>query len=334
MRSFRWTLALLILLALGVASATAQDDGEGDDGLDLPDTGVWVTTQDFSSFRAGPGTGFERLAVIDPEVTLMAVGRTASVSWVQVVYEGELGWINAILLVWSGNITTLPVDGINPAPFVRRAGAIGVTTRETPLYTFEIGPEFYVGSLPEGTQVELTGRLGGTGFFRFQILYEGQLYWVGSWNIRVTGGNYLRLLDVAYLFPYGRLVNSLESSLADALGAFNRIQRIWTDLSYGVSVSCGNEIPLAERDIAEGDVSREPLFAPAVTALDAAIADINYAISTFEDVCNRTEPYLEPSEVTEVLGRLATAERNLVLAGSLLEPLRIRNPLLQSSAGN
>jgi hypothetical protein len=322
---------ILSLIFLGGSILSAQES----DVRDVPDTGVWVTTQDFSSFRSGPSTAFERLAIIDPEVTLPAVGRTSNVGWVQVVYEGQLGWIYSELLIWSGDVISLPVDGIVTTSFVRRATALGVTTRETPIYNDHIAAETQVTVLPEGTQVELTGRLGGdTRFFQFQILYQGELYWVGSWNIRIIEGNFHRLLDVAYVYPYGRLVTQLEEDVAATLGSFNQVNNIWRALNRGESVSCGITVALAVRDLPEGDLQREVLFQPAVIALDNAIASTNAAITRFEDVCGRSDPYLDPTEVNEVLALLDDAERNLLLVGSLLEPLRGRNPLLRITGGN
>ena len=124
------TMRLLFVLFLALIAGNslfAQDDSG--DTPTYPDTGVWVTTQDFSSLRIGPGTAFERITVLDPEVTLPAVGRTSSVSWVQVIYEGEPGWIFSPLLIWSGDVISLPVDGIITTRFIRRAIATGVTTR-------------------------------------------------------------------------------------------------------------------------------------------------------------------------------------------------------------
>lgn len=322
----------VVIILLSLTTVTAQDATPEPDTT--PDTGIYVTTQDFSSLRTGPGQSFARIAVLPPVLTLKAVGRTADTRWMQVDYEGTLGWIASILLVWSGDVTTLPVDGINPAPFVRRAGAIGVTTRETPLYHLQIIPEDQVGMLPAGTQVELTGRLGSNGFFRFQIQYQELLYWVGAWNIRVISGNYLRLLDSAYLFPYGRLILQLQENLAITIGSFTQIRDVWQRLENGATVSCSPQPTYARRLLTDADVQIETEFQPAVTALDAAITSINKAISSFVDLCNSTDQTLTQADIDAAQAEIANAERNLILVGSLLEPLRVRNPLLATFAGN
>lgn len=324
------TLLTLLLVSFTVAAQEATPEPESP----YPETGIYVTTQDFSSLRTGPGRDFMRVTVIDPVITLPAVGRTADTRWIQVVYDGKLGWIAAVLLVWSGDVTTLPVDGVNPAPFVRRAGAIGVTTRETPIYRTQVTPEDQVGTIPAGSVVELTGRLGQDGFFRFQINYQGELYWVGAWNIRVTSGNYLRLLDSAYLFPYGRLILQLQENLAISIGSFSQIRDVWGRLSRGDTVSCSPTPPRVRRLLTDGDVRIEPSFQPAVTALDAAIENTNAAISAFEDLCADPTRVLTREDIDAALLLIAEAERNLILASSLLEPLRVRNPLLATFAGN
>src|SRR5258705_13401010 len=75
----------LLILAMPLAAQT--------------NTGVWVTTQDYSSLRVGPGKNFARIAVIDPAVTLPAIGRSPRTNWVQVEYNGQRGWFAAKLLV-------------------------------------------------------------------------------------------------------------------------------------------------------------------------------------------------------------------------------------------
>ncbi len=322
-------IILILALLLSFSAASAQE-AEIDDPEPAIVTDVYVTTQDFSSLRTGPGTGFPRLTVLAPVVTLPAVGRTSDTRWIQVYHEGQYGWVAAILLVWSGDVITLPVDGINPTPFIRRAGALGRTTRETPIYRTQVTPEDQVGTLPAGTEVELTGRLGGTGYFDFQIVYQGQLYWVGSWNIRVIDGTYRRLLDIAYLYPYGRLVSQLERNIAQSIGSFAQISSVWQRLSVGDRVSC-TPIPLfVRRIITDTDAQKEPNFVPAVLALDNAITSINTAISSFEDACG-SDDILARGTIDAALAEIDNAERNLILAGSLIEPLRRRNPLLDTS---
>lgn len=322
----RWLLVMFILVGL-IAGASAQDGDQYD---------VWVTTQDFSSLRRGPGTGFDRIMVVDPSVTLPAIGRSSDTRWIQVINDdGTVGWIASILLVWSGEVVNLPVDGVNPEPFVRRAGAIGVTSRETPYYRDEIAPEKLVGMIPEGTTVELVGRLGDAsfGFWQFQIKYQEGLYWIGSWNIRIEGGNYLRLLDTQYLYPYGRLIQQYEENIALALGSYDQIRSIWQRLDNGDSVRCDPIPQTINRTLTEGDVAREDSFLPAVIALDDAIRNTNQAINSFSAICADTNRFLVQADIDEALVLLDEAERSLLLAASLLNPLRIRNPLINAISG-
>jgi uncharacterized protein YraI len=336
----RW-IAAFILALLSAAVVTAQEPTpppatNANGSIILPGsvpTSVWVTTQDVVALREGPGRGFPRVAVVPDTVTIPAYGRTSDTSWIQVEYEGQRGWIAARLLVWSGNVIDLPVDGVTPAPFIRRAAALGVTTRETPIYDQWVTPEDQVGVIPAGSTVELTGRIGGdTGanYFRLQIRYDGQLYWVGSWDIRILDGDYRRLLDLASLFPYGRLHTQLERNLAQTLGSFNQIDSVWTRLSQGAEIACSPIPPEVRRLITSADAAREPTFLPAVNALSNAIDGINGAITAFRDACADPTFVLTREVVDAQNATLDEAYRNLILAGSLLEPLRRRNPTVSS----
>lgn len=318
----QFTALLIVVLLLGIVPfAAAQETAL-----------AYVTTQDFVALRHGPGRAFERITVVPPEVTLPAYGRSSDTQWIQVEYEGQRGWIASILLVWSGDVINLPVDGVDPEPFIRRAAALGMTTRETPIYPAftHMLPQYQVGTIPEGVALELTGRVGEIGYFRFQVRYEGQLYWVGSWDIRLIDGDYRRLLDLAYLFPYGRLVQSLEENLALALSSYTRILSVWQRLQRGDRVACDPLPGYVERTLTDGDVLKEPLFAPVIVPLDNAVTAINRTISVFEDACTTPGYTLTPETINTQLAELASAQRNLILAGSLLEPLRARNPLLDS----
>lgn len=319
-------IGLLVMLLCGVVAINAQDEPDP-----FPDTSkVWVTAQDYLSLRAGPGRGFNRLDVVPPAETVPAYGRTSDTRWVQVEYNGTVGWLATQFLVWSGDIIVLPVDGVNPTPFVRRAAALAVTFRDAPYYSTYITPEDFLGYIPEGTELELTGRVGERGFFRFQARYNDQLVWIGSWDVRVTEGDYRRLLDLAYLYGYGRYVVLLQKNLAESVSSFSQIQRVWIGLSQGQRLACTPIPTRVPHRIAEADVTNERAFLPAVTALNSGIDDLNAAISAFEDACNNpTVPLTREAVITQIVN-LDQVERNLILAASLLEPLRRRNPLLGS----
>lgn len=322
--------SILLIALLFALPATAQDAETTPEPA--PDTGVWVTTQDFVSLREGPGSGFNRLAIVPAATTVPAIGRTAETLWVQVWYNGTRGWIAQRYLVWTGNIVNLPVDGIDPVPYVRLIGVLGITTRETNLYATQVAPSDQVGTIPPATIVELTARLGTEGYIQYQIRHEGQLYWVGSWDIRIINGSYLSLLDTTYLYPYGRIVTQLGRDLRDGASALSRIESIWVNLGTGQGVSCASVPRYAERELTDTDVNKEDIFRPATIALDGAINEINSAISLFADACSRAQNeegfFLTQQDVESALIALDNARRNLNLSQSLLNALAPRDPLV------
>jgi hypothetical protein len=296
--------------------------------------GIYVTTQDFSSLREGPGLAFDRIKVLDPVTTLPAIGRSPDTRWIQVEYEpGKYGWIAALLLVWNGNIASLPLDGINPAPFARKVGVLAVTTRETAIYVNGVDPANQVGTLPAGTTVEVTGRLGEAAFMQFQINYGGEVYWVGSWDLRIRDPNWRKVFDTSYLYPYGRLVGTIEGEINSGLSVLRQIESTWETLDSGQPVSC-NVIPrqLSLDRVTEGDLRSEPVFVPVADALRTAIDSTNAAILAFEDACGRPpgEFFITQEEVQEAFEDIETAKRNFNLAQSLILSLGKRDPLVNT----
>jgi uncharacterized protein YraI len=288
---------------------------------------VWVTTQDYVNFREGPNTAFDVQLVIPPEATLPAIGRTADMNWVQVIYEEQYGWISAMYLVWSGDIISLPVDGVDPVPFVRRMIVRGVTTRETRIYFRQLDPSDQIGTIPQDVEVEVTARMGQGTYFWLQILYEGQQYWVGSWDIRITDGDYHRLLDVSYMFPFGRLLIRADADIDNNLESLTVIEAIWVALGEGQVVTCDFIPAYAERGAAAADIQLVEIFQPLFNALDTGIDATNAAISLFDDVCARDDP-LTQAEIFTALDNVASAHRNYALAYALYISLTDENPLI------
>lgn len=293
-------------------------------------TGVFVTTQDFVSLRTGPQRTFDRYGVVPPTTTLPAVARSADMQWIQVDYQGQLGWISARYLVWSGDIIQLPIDGFGREAFIRRTVASGMTTRPTPYYRNGIDPRAQAGIIPEETLVEIVGRLGDGGRFWLLVNWDDGVYWVGSWNIRQTGGSYDNLPDAGYRYPYGRLVIQLSRDIANAIERLADIERLWVRLQAGENVQCGALPDYLVRASNDNDIAREPEFAPIVGALDTAQTDINAAISRFEDICllPDDQEIVTQRDINDALNQLEVARRNVTLAVALLNALDNYNPLL------
>lgn len=330
----RWLIALLVMAALS-DMALAQDCAApcvtGESSIVISPYDVYITTQDFVSFREGPGTAFDRIAVVPAALTLPAVGRTPNGRWIQAEYLGQRGWIAARYLVWSGNVSALPVSTMEERTRVVRTGAIGYINEGTPLFDRNLRP---AGAATTSEEVELIGRLGSGTYIWLQIDYQGAPYWVRSWEIEYDA-EYAYTLDAAYLIPYTRLARALDGDIRRIGSRLYTIEDIWNRLASGGSVSCGNIPSLVRRTAREVDLRQEPVFAPVFLALDDAVLGVNTAITAFSSACDRPDDalYLTQQEVIAALTRLAEARRSLVLADSLTAALFQRDPLIVNSRG-
>src|SRR5262249_54423701 len=129
--AMRRVLLVVLALAVVIPPVLAQDENAE---VDDPGTGVYVTTQDYSALREGPGQAFDRLDIVPPATTLPAIGRTTDAGWIQVRYGNKNGWIAAWLLIWSGDMVSLPADGVNPVSFVRRRGPTVTVSSDMLIY--------------------------------------------------------------------------------------------------------------------------------------------------------------------------------------------------------
>lgn len=325
----KWHVTFVLLCALCAVGVFAQEQGETSDPSISP-WGVYVTTQDAVSFRAGPGTNFARTAVVPPVTTLPAVGRSPRGNWIQVTYNGQRGWLSARYLVWSGNLTLLPVSTMDEQVAIVRTGAIGFVPADTPLFdpTFRL-----VRRTTSGQRVELIGRLGSGVYIWIQVDYNGTPYWVRSWEIDYDA-EYVYTLDAAYLIPYTRLARSLRSDIERVGTTLERIERVWFSLQAGEAVTC-QQIRPARRETQDSGVRQEPIFLPVIAALDEAVLEINRTIGVYNDACARPTDaaFLTSAEVIAALTTLTEARRNLVLADSLAAALFNRDPIVAAARG-
>jgi hypothetical protein len=77
---------------------------------------VTVTTRSQSNLRAGPSQSFSSLGRVPANTTLPAEGRDTKTTWIQVNFNGTLGWISVGLLTTNGDLNTLPVITPPPTP--------------------------------------------------------------------------------------------------------------------------------------------------------------------------------------------------------------------------
>ncbi|MEL7433314.1 MAG: SH3 domain-containing protein [Chloroflexota bacterium] len=330
MRHFLRYALVVLLLYLWVSIGNAQDDTPPVDTNTI-ETDVYATPQFDLNFRTGPGLNWEVIAVIPAGETIPVVGRTASTSWMQVVYDGQLGWISTAYTVWSGDIITVPVDGQFFDDFVRRIWIDAETVRNTPYYVDWVDPSAQVGTIPAGTAVEVVGRLGFRNDLMFNVLvrYDDGLYWVGAWNLNLSATAYRELLDNSYRFAYSRLAGEFSDDIATGRARNTSIEDIWTRLQSGQPVSCATIIPLVPQRTASAlDLESYPEFRSVSIPLDTAIGHVNTAIALFEDACNRTEMFITQEDVTNALDEVDSARQNYNVAASLLTSLRRRDPLL------
>lgn len=331
-------LALFLILSLsGIAVAQA-------------DAPVYVTVQDNAALRAGPGTIWDRLAVLPYGTTYRATARTVDGDWIQIAYEGQLddgaraeftrdgvtyGWVAYWLLVWSGDVLKLPIDGAAFVPVARAAGPTMVLQVDEYIYKDFVDPSTRVhGLLTEPVTVEVTGRVGNPsgGSYWIQFKYNNQYYWTGSWAVGNPG--YVTVVpDGSYLYPYGRLLDQARRDYQQAVTTYSEISRRWTALNGGQPTTC-NAIPdnIASRGagFSDLDLTYQPLFQPIAEALGNAEAAVNRALEKFRAICGPLEsrPPVTPQTVSDALADISDAQRNLNTVRLLLGPFERRDPLI------
>lgn len=187
----RKVLSLIVLLCLLLGTAPrllAQDQPI-----------VVVPTVDLR-VRAYPATNAPRLAVVPKGTNLAALGRDAGINWIQVSFQGTIGWVSAFYLTSSDDLSTLPVtDGTVPdpnRPEERQVAPDGTVVLTGQLIIFSAYAEVNVRSRPsesaailgvlspnERATVTLLDSTRSWG----QISFNGQLGWVALYAVTVLG---------------------------------------------------------------------------------------------------------------------------------------------------
>jgi len=267
-------------------------------------------------------------------------------TWIQIAYEGALdegastdntidgityGWVNYRLLIWTGNILELPVDGVETVRIARSVGDTIILLPDTYIYDGVVDPSTRIQNpMTTAVMVEVTGRLGSvsSGYFWIQFKMGGRFYWTASWAVDMPFTP--RVPDAAYLYPYSRLYSQLRTESSRLYNAFNDIAGRWRGLAFGTTgVTCNaitDDVMII--GLTDNDLALETIYAPPTQALREAQTAINAALVLFRDVCANPTQGVSPQTIQQALDQVDAAERYLNIVGELIIPLQRRDPIL------
>jgi uncharacterized protein YraI len=313
-------------------------------------TDVYVTTQDYTSLRAGAGFDFERLEVIPPGVTLQAIERSEGSRWIKVVYEGQTGWIAYWLLIWTGDLFALP-EFKEPLP----ESSSGVYVTTTDFSSLRAGPGTAwerVAVVPPNITLAAIGRTVDARWL--QVDYEGQTGWIVYWLLSERGRVFSLPIDgvnprafirmdgpgrgrvvlagnvswsSAWIVGhrYSWLLAPLYNDLVNGVYRLAQIERIWRTMASGGRANCEIRVerPIF-RPIAEASLQIDMAFRPMRIALDSAIQETNQVITRFEDACGRADLFVTERDIETALAEIQDANRYYILVFSLLRSFEAR----------
>lgn len=111
--------------------------------------------------RAGPSQAYPTLANVFARQQVQVFGRTANNQWIQVLYEGTLGWSSSLFFEFlGGSILDLPIDGIvaNSPPIAERTFTGFVDTLKLLLARIDLAQPSLDNIRAKWTDSALTGR--------------------------------------------------------------------------------------------------------------------------------------------------------------------------------
>lgn len=150
--------------------------------------GAFVTSFRRVNLRSGPGTEFARLDTLDPGDTAPIIGRTEDNEWLQIDFEGQIGWVAYFVVSVTGALEDVPTVLESPVELALTeslevqaaeltASSATLTTRFNTNLRAE--PSFRAEVLvviPFGTTLEIEARTAENNWLR--VTYEGQTGWL------------------------------------------------------------------------------------------------------------------------------------------------------------
>jgi hypothetical protein len=272
--------------------------------------------RDGVNVRLIPALGAEVIMTVNAGFSTNILARSPDNEWVQVLIDGELGWIGtAVLAVVSGDLNTAPVADPRTIPYGGfgnpRAGLSSVTSATTgklqnsglrvrggPSRSYPV-----LANAPRYTIFSLLGRTADN--LWLQVNFEGTLGWVATNFVELQQG-----LGVLQTLPIDGIVADsppLSDSGADtytdtlklmlsrvdlAQPSLDSIRNTWTSIALGNRAQCSN-FPARPTDYNIPNPVLAPFYVtlyPINTDFNAAMSSLRTAIDLFIDICSRPQP--------------------------------------------
>ncbi|MDX2160565.1 MAG: SH3 domain-containing protein [bacterium] len=174
---------------------SAPDTTAGASALEAPSL-PFVSTNDLTgkpfitafrriNVRLGPGSEFGRLGFLNPGNIADITGRTEDNEWIQIDFEGQIGWVAFFVVSVSGDFASVPVVFVDrnvptPAPTATRTPApLDVRVATSFNTNLRAAPEFEaatLGTIPFNTELRAEARTQSGAWLR--VTYNGQTGWV------------------------------------------------------------------------------------------------------------------------------------------------------------
>ena len=275
-----------------------------------------VVDRDGVNVRLIPAIGAEVIATVNAGFSTNILARSPDNQWVQILLDGELGWIGTpVLAIVSGDINTAPVADPRTIPYGGfdnpRAGLSSVTSATTgklqisglrvrggPSRSYPV-----LANAPRYTIFSLLGRTADN--LWLQVSFEGTLGWVATQFVELQQG-----LGVLQALPIDGIVADsppLSDSGADtytdtlklmlsrvelAQPSLDSIRATWTNIALGNRAQCGS-YPARPTDFNIPNPVLAPFYAtlyPINSDFNSAMTSLRLAIDLFIDICSRPQP--------------------------------------------
>lgn len=178
---FKYLAGLLVVFCLGVFALWSPRQAEAYQDASTPGgIVITVTYTDPMNVRAGPGTFYDIIGQLFPGDVRPALGISPGREWIQISYEGGIGWVYSSYVSISGGELQVIEPPPTPTPLITAtidptlAAQFNTQPTETRIPTFTPPPPLTVPQftpvsapqnrgLPFGYFVLILGILGGLG---------------------------------------------------------------------------------------------------------------------------------------------------------------------------